>query len=75
MPRKFNFESYYIQCARYRHQLGSRRESNRERKREEEKLRWGYKREGGSRIEEQSGQGSRGEEEEAKRSEDLQSSK
>ncbi|KYQ60496.1 hypothetical protein ALC60_00479 [Trachymyrmex zeteki] len=27
VPRKFNFESYYIRCARYRHEPRSKREA------------------------------------------------
>ncbi|KYN34509.1 hypothetical protein ALC56_10996 [Trachymyrmex septentrionalis] len=70
VPRKFNFESYYIRCARYRHEPRSEREPKW--KEEEEEIEEGgsgdlrgYKRDGDSRIEQQKGRG--GEDSEEKR--------
>ena len=64
MPRKFNFESYYIRCARYRHEPWSKREPKW--KEEEKEIEEGesgdlrrYKRDGNSRIEQQKGRGAR----------------
>lgn len=40
VPRKFNFESYYIRCARYRHERRSKRERQNEKEKGVEEGKW-----------------------------------